>query len=147
MLGCFISSPSQRGIFTTSKKETQYETSPSTQRNLWNVPLPVFHRNPFCWPRLTIGLSRKVTSMKGKESNQNTFRHGFLGKRNKNKDEKESTQGLGPRENDKIKKKGENNNFRPTKISIKGEESTVEEQQEKSRVRKRETKSKGENWQ
>ena len=85
--------------------------------------------------------------MKGKESNQNTFRHGFLGKQNKNKDEKESTQGLGPRENDKIKKKGENNNFRPTKISIKGEESTVEEQQEKSRVRKRETKSKGENWQ
>ena len=91
--------------------------------------------------------------MKGKESNQNTFRHGFLGKRNKNKDEKETTQGLSPRENDKIKKKGENSNFRPTKISIKGEESTVEEQQEKSRVRKRETveerktKSKGENWQ
>ena len=82
---------------------------------------------------------------------QNTFRHGFLGKQNKNKDENVSTQGLGPRENDKIKKKGENSNFRPTKISIKGEESTIEEEQEKSRVRKREileerkAKSKGEN--
>ena len=84
---------------------------------------------------------------------QNTFRQGFLGKRNKNKDENISTQGLRPRENDNIKKKGENSNFRPTKISINGEESTVEEEQEKSKVRKREiveerkAKSRGENWQ
>ena len=66
---------------------------------------------------------------------------------------KASTQGLGPRENGKIKKKGENSNFRPTKISIKREESTIEEEQEKSRVRKREiveerkAQSKRENWQ
>lgn len=83
------------------------------------------------------------------ETNQNTFKHGFLGKQNKNKEEKESTQRLNPRENGKIKKKGGNSNFRPFKTSIKGEESTMEEQQEAKNEKEKHQKEKGkrENWQ
>lgn len=83
------------------------------------------------------------------EINQNTFKHGFLGKRNKNKEEKESQQRLNPRENDKIKKKGGNSNFRSSKTSIKGEELTMEEQQEAKNEKEKHQKEKGkrENWQ
>lgn len=43
----------------------------------------------------------------------------LLGKRNKNKKEKDKPRGLIPRENGKIEEEGENNNFRHSNTSIK----------------------------